>query len=81
METMQTLQPVWRFLAGLQELDLRVWNEGGRLRVSAPSGVLTSQLGDELSDMTMTGLQHLADLADLLKSSRSLKPAPAHSLA
>ena len=41
METTQTPQPVWRFLAGLQELDLQVWNEGGRLRVSAPPGVLT----------------------------------------
>jgi hypothetical protein len=81
METMQTSLPGWRFRTGLPKLDLLVWNERRRLRVSSSSGVLTLQLGDELSDTTMTGWQHLADLADPLKSSRSLKPAPAHSLA
>ena len=42
-------QPVWRFLAALQKLDLRVSNEEGRLRVSAPPGVLTAELRDELT--------------------------------
>lgn len=46
---MEAPQPVWRFLAGLQKLDLRVWSEDGRLRVSAPPGVLTPKLREELA--------------------------------
>ena len=42
-------QPVWRFLAGLQKMDLKIWSEDGRLRVSAPPGVLTPELREELS--------------------------------
>ena len=51
MEKAQTEapQPVWRFLAGLQRMDLRVWSEDGRLRVSAPPGVLTPKLREELA--------------------------------
>ena len=42
-------QPVWSFLAGLQKMDLRIWSEEGRLRVSAPPGVLTPQHRGELT--------------------------------
>jgi hypothetical protein len=41
-------QTVGEFLARLQELDVRVWIEGDRLRCSAPSGVLTPTLRDQL---------------------------------
>ena len=59
-------QPAWRFLAALQNLDVRVWNEGERLRVSAPPGVLTPQLRDELS-------ARKAEILDFLSQTRVSK--------
>ena len=59
-------QPAWRFLAALQDLDVRVWNEGERLRVSAPPGVLTPQLRDELS-------ARKAEILDFLSQTRVSK--------
>ncbi len=56
-------QPVWKFLAELQKLDLRVSNEEGRLRVSAPSGVLTAELREELT-------ARKAEILDFLRESR-----------
>ena len=58
-------QPVWSFLAGLQKMDLRIWSEEGRLRVSAPPGVLTPQLRDELA-------ARKAEILDFLRESRIL---------
>jgi TubC N-terminal docking domain len=43
------VEPEWRFLATLRKLDLRVSDEQGRLRVSAPPGVLTAELREELA--------------------------------
>jgi hypothetical protein len=63
-------QPLWRFLAALRKLDLRVSDEGGRLRVSAPPGVLTAELRDELAARkaeTLDFLKYLAGLADLIR--------------
>jgi TubC N-terminal docking domain len=45
----EATQPIWSFLAGLKKMDLRIWSEEGRLRVSAPPGVLTPQLRGELT--------------------------------
>src|SRR6476659_3245523 len=45
----EATQPIWSFLAGLKKMDLRIWSEEGRLRVSAPPGVLTPQLRDQLA--------------------------------
>ena len=58
-------QPVWRFLAGLRKLDLRVSNEEGRLRVSAPPGVLTAELREELA-------ARKEEILDFLRESRIL---------
>ena len=58
-------QPVWRFLAGLRKLDLRVSSEKGRLRVSAPPGVLTAELCEELA-------AGKAEILDFLRESRIL---------
>ncbi len=40
---------VAELLADLSRLDIRVWAEGARLRISAPKGALTSSLRDELA--------------------------------
>ena len=61
----ETSQPVWRFLAGLRKLDLRVSSEEGRLRVSAPPGVLTAELREELA-------ARKAEILDFLRESRIL---------
>ena len=55
-------QPVWRFLAALRKLDLRVSDEQGRLRVSAPPGVLTAELREELA-------ARKAEILDFLRQS------------
>ena len=60
-------QPVWRFLAHLRERNLRMWNEAGRLRVSAPPGVLTPELRQELT-------QRKAEILDFLRDARTLRP-------
>ena len=57
MET-QTPRPIWSFLAGLQELDLRIC-----LGVSAPPGVLTPQLRAELA-------ARKAEILDFLRQTR-----------
>jgi hypothetical protein len=38
-----------KFLADLQRLDVRVWAEGDKLRCSAPEGVLTAAMREELA--------------------------------
>ena len=45
------------FLARLRRLGLKVWSEEGKLRVSAPPGVLTQELRDELTRRTPEILQ------------------------
>ena len=59
----KTSQPVWRFLARLRETGHAVRSEEGRLRVSAPSGVLTAELREELT-------ARKAEILDFLRESR-----------
>ncbi|HEY5954616.1 MAG TPA: condensation domain-containing protein, partial [Terrimicrobiaceae bacterium] len=47
-------------------MDLRIWSEDGRLRVSAPPGVLTPELREELS-------ARKAEVLDFLRETRAVK--------
>ena len=57
------IRPVWRFLARLREMNMTVRSEEGRLRVSAPPGVLTAELREELT-------ARKAEILDFLRESR-----------
>ena len=47
--TAESMQPIGKFLARLRGMNLTVWSEGGRLRVSGPPGILTKEVRDELT--------------------------------
>jgi Condensation domain/TubC N-terminal docking domain len=55
-------QPLWKFLAQLRGMNLTVRSENGQLRVSAPPGVLTSELRKELAERKAEILEFLRDV-------------------
>ncbi len=61
------------FLASLAELEIRVWAEGGNLRVRAPRGALTSDTREQLAERKM---EILALLQANEASTRSAGPPP-----
>lgn len=50
-------------LEKLRALDVRLWAENGQLKISAPRGVLTPELTEELRRLKPELLQHLVDAA------------------
>ncbi len=72
-----SMQPVWKFLARLREMNMTVWSEGGRLRVSAPPGVLTSELREELTERKEEILEFLRDVREAYdQPAPPLRPIP-----
>lgn len=65
---------VLKFLATLRERDIRVWADGDRLRCSAPSGVLTSELRDELQQRKKEILEFLCSAGALAQQQRAIVP-------
>ena len=49
-------------LEKLRALDVRLWSEQGQLKISAPRGVLTPELTDELRRLKPELLAHLREL-------------------
>jgi Condensation domain/TubC N-terminal docking domain len=60
-------EPIRRFLARLRRLNLTVQSEDDRLRVSGPTGVLTSELRQELTERKAEILSFLRDVRDATK--------------
>ena len=63
-----------RLLAELRRLGIRIWSEDERLRISAPRGVATPEIQEELSRHKHAILELLRD-----ESSRSDSSAPSFS--
>jgi hypothetical protein len=59
-----TQQPIRAFLARLRGLNLTLWSEEGRLRVSGPPGVLTSELRQEMTERKAEILNFLRDVRE-----------------
>ena len=75
------MEPVWRFLARLRGMNLTVWSEAGRLRVSAPPNVLTSELREELTERKAEILDFLRDVREASgQSAPFLRPIPRNQL-
>jgi amino acid adenylation domain-containing protein len=75
------VEPVWRFLARLRGMNLTVWSEAGRLRVSAPPNVLTSELREELTERKAEILDFLRDVREASgQSAPFLRPVPRNQL-
>jgi hypothetical protein len=73
--TTHSTQPVWKLLARLRAMNLTVSSEGGRLRVSAPPGVLTHELREELTERKAAILDFLRDVRNANGQSTSpLRP-------
>jgi hypothetical protein len=62
--TAEDAEPMRRFLALLRKLNLTVWSEGDRLRVSGPTGVLTSELRQELTERKAEIVSFLRDVRE-----------------
>jgi amino acid adenylation domain-containing protein len=72
-----SMQPVWKFLARLREMNMTVSSEDGRLRVSAPPGVLTSELREELTERKAEILEFLRDVREAYEQpAPPLRPIP-----
>ena len=59
-------------LADLRQHDIRVWAEGDRLQCSAPTGVLTPELRNQLQLRKCEILEHLRGPAELSFSQQRL---------
>lgn len=57
-------QPIRRFLSRLRGMNLMVWSEDGQLRVSGPTGVLTPELRQELTERKAEILNFLRDVRE-----------------
>ncbi|HEY5813154.1 MAG TPA: condensation domain-containing protein, partial [Terrimicrobiaceae bacterium] len=69
--------PVWRFLARLRAMDLKVASENGQLRVSAPPGALTAELRRELTERKLEILDFLREMsAPSEREAPILRPIP-----
>jgi len=53
-------------LARLNDLGVKIWNDGGKLRLEAPRGVIDSTLHQELSDKKSEIIELLSDSAILM---------------
>jgi len=62
------------FLAELRRRDIQVWAVGGELRCSAPAGVLTPELRDELRSRKSEILEFLASAQALAGQERAIVP-------
>jgi thioesterase domain-containing protein len=65
---------VLNLLAMLRERDVRVWADGDRLRCSAPAGVLTPELRDELQLRKKEILEFLCSAGALAQQQRAIVP-------
>jgi thioesterase domain-containing protein len=66
------------FLAQLRGRDIRVWADGERLRCSAPEGLLTPELRDELQRRKRDILEFLRAADSLARRPRALVPLQPH---
>ena len=65
----QVAQPAWKFIARLRGMGIKAWSDEGRLRVSAPTGVLTQELREELA-------LRKADVLHFLEETRTASDRP-----
>jgi thioesterase domain-containing protein len=62
------------FLADLRRRDIRIWVDGGRLHCDAPSGVLTSELREQLRNRKAELLDFLHAAQSLARQERAVVP-------
>jgi thioesterase domain-containing protein len=66
------------FLAELRKRDVQVWADGDSLRCTAPAGVLTPELRDELQQRKSEILLFLRSAAALARQERAVVPLQPH---
>jgi len=66
------------FLEELRSRDIRVWADGDRLRCTAPTGVLTPELRDQLRERKADIVEFLRSAETLAQQERAIVPLQPH---